>query len=97
MKPVRFHADARFEFRQARLYYDSKQPGLGRRFVEAVENTARSFAHSPQLFRLVYEDIRKSRVPRFPYALLCREREDHIEIVAVMHLHRDPDYWKSRI
>lgn len=32
----------------------------------------------------------------FPFGVLFRDRPDEIIVVAVMHLHRDPDYWKHR-
>jgi hypothetical protein len=41
--------------------------------------------------------IRRIIVPRFPYALLYRATSDRILIVAVMHLHRRPGYWRSRV
>ena len=31
---------------------------------------------------------------RFPYGLLYRLLEWEIVVLAVMHLHRKPDYWK---
>ncbi len=35
-------------------------------------------------------------VKRFPYGILYSEEESGIYIIAVMHLHRFPDYWKHR-
>jgi hypothetical protein len=31
---------------------------------------------------------------RFPYAILYRIASDEVQIVAVMHLHRRPGYWR---
>jgi hypothetical protein len=34
---------------------------------------------------------------QFPYGLVYHQPEsDWIEVVAVMHLHREPDYWRRR-
>lgn len=33
----------------------------------------------------------------FPYAILYEDRPDHVRIVAVMPMHRDPDCWLHRI
>lgn len=96
MKPVRFHAAARFEAREATRYYESKQPGLGTRFVNALENALQRIGTDPQLYRSFWGDVRKCRVLRFPFGVLFRERGDCIYVIAVMHLHRDPDYWKPR-
>jgi len=33
---------------------------------------------------------------RFPYLLVYRVIRDHIEVVAIAHESRDPDYWRHR-
>lgn len=33
---------------------------------------------------------------RFPYGVLYAQENSHLFIVAIMHLHREPDYWKHR-
>lgn len=96
MNPVRFDAAAKFELREAMRFYEMSQRGLGRRFLDAVQGAVQRVAGSPGLFRTVWRDVRKCRVSRFPYGLLFREKADSVQIVAVMHLHRDPDYWKNR-
>lgn len=97
MKPIRFHPSALAEFRAAVHYYDDQQKGLGPRFIDAVESAFARLKTNPLLFRILENDVRKCRVMRFPFGVLFRERKDHIEIVAVMHLHRDPNRWKDRL
>jgi len=38
----------------------------------------------------------KREASRFPYGVLYSIEPDRVYILAVMHLHRHPDYWKSR-
>jgi hypothetical protein len=33
----------------------------------------------------------------YPYGIVYQIRVDMIVVVAIMHLHREPTYWKSRI
>jgi hypothetical protein len=40
--------------------------------------------------------MRRCLSKSFPFAVLFRIRLDFIAVVAVMHLRRDPDYWKNR-
>ncbi|GAB6042013.1 type II toxin-antitoxin system RelE/ParE family toxin [Endothiovibrio diazotrophicus] len=99
MKPYRIHRAARREIGAAANYYREKQPGLERRFLDALEDAIRRVRTNPSIHRKVEDDIRKCRLPRFPrfpFGLLFRERLDRIEILAVMHLRRDPGYWKNR-
>jgi hypothetical protein len=41
--------------------------------------------------------IRRCLARRFPYGVLYFMEQGDILILAVMHLHRSPDYWKARI
>lgn len=36
------------------------------------------------------------RVGKFTYAVVFRVKEGEVQILAVMHLHRKPGYWKER-
>jgi toxin ParE1/3/4 len=85
------------ELRAAAHYYDTQNRGLGLRFIDAVENAFVRLKNNPSLFRVLEGDVRKCSVTRVPYGVLFRERAEEIEIVAVMHLRRDPDYWKDQI
>jgi len=42
------------------------------------------------------QDVRRFLVHRFPYAILYRTTSTTVQIIAAMHLRRNPDYWKSR-
>jgi len=65
--------------------------------TDAVAGTLQRITVNPTMFRMVEKDVRKCRVPRFPYGVLYQIKHDHIWIVAVMNLRRHPDYWKSRL
>lgn len=41
-------------------------------------------------------DVRRCLAKTFPFGVLFRERPGAVVVMAVMHLHRDPDYWKNR-
>jgi hypothetical protein len=63
--------------------------------VEVYSAIERTMAY-PKAWPIIEEDIRRSLVRRFPYGILYAEEDEELFIVAVMHLHRDPDYWKHR-
>jgi len=97
VKPIGFHPEAGAELRACARYYESQRAGLGKRFLGAVRDATRRIQAFPLLCHVLEGDIRQCRVLRFPYGLIYRPKQDRIEIVAVMHLHREPGYWKSRI
>jgi plasmid stabilization system protein ParE len=41
-------------------------------------------------------DIRRVLAHRFPYGVLYVPRGNSIIVLAVMHLRRQPDYWRER-
>jgi len=83
--------------RRSGCYYDRQQPGLGRRFKNAVADTVERIATSPDWHPRVSGRIRKCRVPRFPYGVLYRFDGRQVDILVVMHLRREPGSWKKRI
>ncbi|TFG65353.1 MAG: hypothetical protein E4H36_00115 [Spirochaetales bacterium] len=50
----------------------------------------------PKAWTIIDDEIRRSLVRRFPFGVLYSEEPEGIFIVAVMNLHKDPDYWKHR-
>jgi plasmid stabilization system protein ParE len=96
MKAVGFHPDAESEMIHAAAYYETQQPGLGRRFLASVQDAVNRILLNPHLFPFVELDVRRCLTKTFPFGVLFRERPGRIVIMAVMHMHRDPDYWKKR-
>lgn len=91
-----FHPEARLEFLESIVYYESQQTGLGRRFLEAVVEAVRRIQAHPSMYRLVGQAWRQCRIPRFPFGMIYRVKNRRIEVIPVMHLHRRPGYWQSR-
>ena len=96
MKLVKFHPDAESEMIEAAAYYETQQPDLGRRFLTSVQEAVNRIVLNPRLYPTVELDVRRCLTKMFPFGVLFREQPDRIVIMAVMHLHRDPGYWKDR-
>jgi len=92
-----FHPEAEIEFNEAIDYYEEIELGLGYDFAIEVFGTIQRCIFFPKAWVVIEEDIRRSLVKRFPYGVLySEEKGNEIYIIAVMHLHRFPDYWKDR-
>ena len=96
MKSVRFHPEAETEMIEAAAYYEAQQPHLGRRFLASVQDAVNRISVNPRLYPIVELDVRRCLTKTFPFGVLFRERPGKVVVMAVMHLHRDPDYWKNR-
>ncbi len=102
MKPVTLAPEAEDELLEAALWYDDREPGLGTDLLDEVERMVPMLGTLPESFpRLLDPDptlgIRRALLPRFPYALVYRELEDHVRVLAVAHAKRRPGYWLDRI
>ena len=96
MKPIRFHPEAEAEMIAAATWYELQQADLGKRFLSAVQDSLIRIAINPRLFPVVEGDVRRCLAKTYPFGVLFRDKPDTIVVTAVMHLHRDPDYWKNR-
>jgi plasmid stabilization system protein ParE len=92
-----FHAEAETEFYAAIDYYEECQQGLGFDFSIEVHAGIQRILDFPRAWPILEGDLRRCITHRFPYGILYSIEPDRIYILAVMHLHRHPDYWKHRL
>jgi len=94
---LRVLAPAQEELDGAVAWYESQAPGLSKRFLEEVRLAGRRILAHPQSWRPLGGGARQCRLSRFPYGLIYEIERHEIVIVAVAHLHREPDYWRDRL
>ena len=94
---VQFVPPARAEFREAYLYYQAERMGLARDFALEVARVVREIHQHPKRWPKISRNVRRCRTNRFPYGVLYAEQGANIVVVAVMHLHQRPGYWKRRV
>jgi hypothetical protein len=92
-----FLEPARDELAEVIAHYEGQRPGLGEEFAQEVENTIRRILNLPGAWTQLAPNIRRCRTNRFPYGLVFTVRGEEVLIIAVMHLHRKPGYWKDRL
>jgi plasmid stabilization system protein ParE len=92
-----FHPEAKAEFLAAIDYYEDREPGLGSDFAIEVHATIENILSFPNAWPILEDSIRRSQIRRFPYGVIYSQDEDIIFILAVMHLHRDPEYLRDRL
>ena len=80
---IRFLADAEAEFDDAVAYYESQLAGLGTEFADEIRAGLTRIEEFPEAWQLLGRRVR-------------RVVGGDILVVAVMHLHRKPDYWQTR-
>jgi plasmid stabilization system protein ParE len=94
---VRFLQIAKRELDDAVDYYNRERPGLGYELLWEVFFAIDRIKQFPQTWQTFYEDARRCLVRRFPYGIIYVQEKDSILILAIAHLHREPDYWIDRL
>jgi toxin ParE1/3/4 len=92
-----FHPEAEAEFFDAIEYYEKCRAGLGYDFAVEIYSAIEKVVAFPVVWPVIGFDIHRCLIQRFPFGLLYDCSRKEIVIVAVMHLHRKPGYWKRRI
>ncbi len=91
-----FHPEALEEYEGSARYYALCQAGLELRFIDCVESAIRRACDAPTRWAVFEADVRRCLLRVFPFAVLYSIEPDYVLIVAVMHLSREPGYWRNR-
>jgi len=98
--PVQPSAFAEDEIEYYIRHYESEVPGLGDRFWQDVQRVIGLISDYPEIGEQVRRTggmVRRFPLHHFPFVLIYRRHEDHVQIVALAHTSRKPNYWRSRL
>jgi plasmid stabilization system protein ParE len=95
---VSFLEVAELELDEVYRYYETEQAGLGVQFLEQAALAISRVVEHPKGYQTFSARTRRCLIAKFPYGVLYEYNESgkEILIVAIGHLHREPDYWISR-
>jgi plasmid stabilization system protein ParE len=93
---VRFLSPARRELEEAVRYYNVQRLRLGDEFRDEAWETIQRITQFPMAWHPLSDVIRRCQMQRFPYGIIYAPSTEEILIVAVAHLHQQPEYWRSR-
>jgi len=96
MTRIVLHPEADAEVVSAAEWYDKERPGLGAEFLDEFEAAIARIRIAPEAFGPLIRNIRQHMLHRFPFGIVYRVEVDRIFVLAVMHLHREPEYWRRR-
>jgi plasmid stabilization system protein ParE len=93
----RFLPGAAEEMSEAAVFYEAASVGLGRDYLEDVQQVIDSLRTYPEIGAPVDGELRRVLLRRFPFSLIYSVEVDVILIVSVAHHRQRPGYWISRI
>jgi plasmid stabilization system protein ParE len=94
---IEYHPAVARELEEIRDYYDSKVPGLGAQFIDEFERQVLRIAATPQRWMIIFDDVRRCLMKRFPYVIYFRQPvPDRIRVTIVKHQRRHPELGRKR-
>jgi plasmid stabilization system protein ParE len=70
--------------------------GLGARFVARVREALERIEAMPEMYGLVWQDVRAARLKRFRHVIYYVVFADRVEVLAVLHGAQDASAWQAR-
>ena len=97
MISVSLLAPAQCKMDEAIAYYEAQVAGLGDAFLLEVLRVFDLISCFPDAWHPLSANFRRCRLSRFPYGVVYAREPEGIIVLAVMHLHRNPEYWRGRV
>ena len=94
---VSLKPEAKADLMQAFDWYERRRAGLGAEFLNSVDTAITRLSGNPLHHRRVRGVFRRALVHRFPYAIYYLHVGERVAIYAVLHQHRSPTAWQSRL
>ena len=66
------------------------------RFLDELDVIFRRIEDNPRQFPRIDSNVRRALLRHFPYGVYFIDDSNALAVLAVLHLHREPDMWKSR-
>jgi toxin ParE1/3/4 len=95
--PLILRPDAEADVRATRAALDQAQAGLGDRFAARLRELLERIEAMPEMYGVVWQDIRAARVRKFRYVAYYVVFADRVEVLAILHGAQDASAWQSRI
>ncbi|MGA2659339.1 MAG: type II toxin-antitoxin system RelE/ParE family toxin [Verrucomicrobiota bacterium] len=77
------------EIKAAASWYEDRCLGLGNQFIDATRSVTALISASPLRFAIRFADVRRARLPRFPYSVWYCVSGGRVYILSVLHDKRE--------
>lgn len=94
--PVILDLAADDEFSCAAQWFHD-QARLGDAFIDDVHLALERISEFPFRHAILERDVRVIHIRRFRFNVYFVAKDDHIQVLAILHSSRDPSVWRSRL
>ncbi len=95
-KQVIIRPEAESDIDDAYQWYESQRKSLGDNFLLCIEEAISRASRNPPIYSIIYKEVRRVLIHRFPFGIFFINRESSISVIAVIHARRNPSTWKER-
>lgn len=96
-RSLRIQPQAELDVSDAARWYEEQRPGLGNEVLQELDSVIQRVVQSPFQFPLIQNEVRRALLRRFPYSVYFRVSDETVDLLAVLHQHRNPNTWELRI
>lgn len=95
-KALIIRPEAETDLAEAFVWYEERVPGLGSDFLLSVDAALASVQRNPEMYPVMYKNVQRCLIRRFPYGIFYIIEKGEIVVLAVLHAKRDPRTWRER-
>jgi plasmid stabilization system protein ParE len=88
--------EAELDVIDAVAWYEDQRIGLGGEFLIELDAVMQRMVQTPLQFPIVKDNVRRALLHRFPYSVYFLVSNEMVDVIAVLHQHRDPRTWEQR-
>jgi hypothetical protein len=90
---ISLRREAEADILEAFVWYEEQSMGLGSDFMRAVDAMLANIARNPLEHQVLYKNVRRATLRRFPYGLFYIINRDVVIVLGCIHAKRDPKKW----
>jgi toxin ParE1/3/4 len=94
--PVDIHPEAIAEAQAAYRWYRERNRNAAAAFLAELDRAVKAISEDPARWPAHVHGTRRFLLRRFPFVVVYRQTDQTIEVIAVAHGRRRPDYWIER-
>ena len=93
---IHLRKEAEADLTEAYEYYENCRENLGSDFLLCVEETLSRISKNPNNNKIVYKEVRRALVKRFPYGVFYIVQGLDILVIGVLHARKSPSHGQKR-
>lgn len=95
--PVIIRSEAEADLTEGFNWYEERRDGLGFEFLREVKMIQDQLRQNPLRHAVIYRNVRRALVRRFPYKVFYLFEHNKVEVIGVIHASRHRRSWQQRV